>query len=58
LDPALVKKCEDALYNDATEIWIYNHAASWTIADYLMDGGYGTRGSFQWWEPQNAWLNK
>jgi hypothetical protein len=58
LDPALAKKCEDALYNDSTEIWLYYHGTSWAVTDNVMDSGVGTRGAFIWWEPQNLWLKR
>jgi peptide/nickel transport system substrate-binding protein len=58
LDPALAQKCEDAIYNDSTNIPLWTAPNSWVVTDKVMDTGIGTRGMFAWFEPQNAWLAK
>jgi peptide/nickel transport system substrate-binding protein len=58
LDPALVKKIEDLLYNNETIIPLWFAPTNWAVTDKVMDSGIGTRDMFAWFEPQNAWLQK
>jgi ABC-type transport system substrate-binding protein len=58
LDPSLVQKCEDALFNDANSIPLYLSASQWALTGKVMDSGLGTRGIGAWWEPQNTWLSQ
>jgi peptide/nickel transport system substrate-binding protein len=58
VDPVLAQKCEAALFNDVTNIPLYFSANSWTVTSKVNDSGLGTRGTFAWLEPQNAWLSK
>jgi peptide/nickel transport system substrate-binding protein len=56
LDPALVKKCEALFYEDVTTIPITWGSKEWAVSDKVRDSGAGTRGTYTWWEPENAWL--
>jgi peptide/nickel transport system substrate-binding protein len=58
LDPVLAKKCEDALFNDVTNIPLFNNFTTWSVLPSVQDSGFGTRGIFAWLEPQNLWLSK
>jgi peptide/nickel transport system substrate-binding protein len=58
LDPELLKKCEDALYDDVTTIPLFITPTTWAVTDSLHDSGLGTRNLFSWFEPQNLWLSK
>jgi peptide/nickel transport system substrate-binding protein len=57
-DPAAMQKLEDALYNDETFIPISYHLGTYAASTKLNDSGYGTRGMWTWWNPDNAWLGK
>jgi peptide/nickel transport system substrate-binding protein len=58
LDPALLQKVEDSIYNDDTIIPMWTSPTYWVISDKVMDSGLGTRDLFAWFEPQNTWLSK
>jgi peptide/nickel transport system substrate-binding protein len=58
LDPVLLKKCEDAIYDDATIDVLWFSTNNWVVTDNVMDSGLGTRDMFSWFEPQNTWLKK
>jgi peptide/nickel transport system substrate-binding protein len=56
LDPALAKTCEGLLFNDVNTIPLYVSAKQWGVNPNVKDAGFGTRGIWAWWEPQNAWM--
>jgi len=56
LDPVLARKCEDAIFNDATIIPLFITPTTWAVTDNVQDSGLGTRGLFSWFESQNVWL--
>jgi peptide/nickel transport system substrate-binding protein len=58
LDPALVKKCSGAIFNDVTIIPLFITPTTWAVTDNVQDSGLGTRGLFAWFETQNLWLSK
>ena len=58
LDPVLSRKCEDAIFNDATIIPLFITPTTWAVTDNVQDSGLGTRGLFSWFESQNTWLTK
>ena len=57
-DPALIQKCIQALYDDATVIPIYWSKGIWATSSNVHDAGLGARGSSTLWYAQNAWLSK
>jgi peptide/nickel transport system substrate-binding protein len=57
-DPAMLKKMEAALYNDATFVPLTFTAYSWAVSDKLQDSGIGARSVVAYWEMQDAWLSK
>jgi ABC-type transport system substrate-binding protein len=58
LDPALAKKCSDALYNDCTFIPFGWSMAPFALANNVQDSGIGTRSSLTYWEPQTVYFSK
>lgn len=57
-DPTLLKKLQDAMYNDETTIPVIWHNGTYTTTTNVHDTGYGTRGLWNFWNPQNAWMSK
>jgi peptide/nickel transport system substrate-binding protein len=55
-DSALMQKCIQALYDDATVIPLYWNKGIWATASNVHDAGLGARGSSTLWYAQNAWL--
>jgi peptide/nickel transport system substrate-binding protein len=58
IDPSLVQKLEDAMFNDCTEVFLSFGSQELAVTDKVQDAGLGTRGNWAWFEPQNAWLSK
>jgi peptide/nickel transport system substrate-binding protein len=58
IDPALVKKLEDALYNDSTVIPMTDSIYPWITTDKLQDHGIGSTSTVGFWTPSKAWLSK
>jgi peptide/nickel transport system substrate-binding protein len=58
MDPVLMKKCEDAIFDDATIDTLWFSTNNWVVTDNVMDSGLGTRDMFAWFESQNLWLAK
>ncbi len=56
MDPALIQKCEDAFYNDATIIPLFYSVSLWGVSSNLQGDVLGTRGYGTYWNPDNAWL--
>ena len=57
-DAALLKKCTDLFYNDATVIPLFNATSLWATGKNLQDAGYGNRLSLTQSNPQDAWFKK
>ena len=57
-DPTLLKSLEKALYDDVTFIPISWHQGTFATSDKVNGTGYGTRGMWTWWNPEDTWLNK
>jgi ABC-type transport system substrate-binding protein len=58
LDPVLLQKVEDSIYNDDTIIPMWTSPSNWIVTDKVMDSGLGSRDIFAWFESQNTWLAK
>jgi len=58
LDPALAKKCEDAMYNELTVIPLFVTPTTWAVNNQVQDSGLGTGGIFSQFDCQNLWLSK
>jgi peptide/nickel transport system substrate-binding protein len=57
-DPALLKKCIDLFYNDATVIPLFNASSLWAMGKNIQDAGFGKRISLTQSNPQDAWFKK
>jgi len=57
-DAALLKKCTDLFYNDATVIPLFNAPSLWVTGKNLQDSGFGKRMSMVQSNPQDAWFKK
>lgn len=57
-DPVLLKKLQKALYDDVTFIPLSYHEGTFAFNNKVQDHGYGTRGMWTWWNPENTWLTK
>ncbi len=58
MDPVAMKKLEKMLYDDETFIPLSYHLGTYAASPKLMDTGYGTRGMWTWWNPEDTWLSK
>jgi ABC-type transport system substrate-binding protein len=58
IDPSLVQKLEDAMFNDCTEIFLSFGSQELAVTNKVQDAGLGTRGNWGWFEPQDTWLTK
>ncbi len=57
LDPKLMQKMNQVLYDDATLIPLYYGMSIWATTDNVHDS-QGTRGGSGFWDNQNTWLSK
>ncbi len=57
-DPTLMKKLEKMLYDDETFISISWHLGTFATTTKVHDTGYGTRGMWTWWNPEETWMSK
>jgi peptide/nickel transport system substrate-binding protein len=55
-DAALIRKCNEAIYNDASVINLYYGASVYGAIVNLHDTGFDTRSSV-YWNPQFTWLS-
>jgi len=58
IDPSLVQKMENAMFNDCMEIFLSFGSQELAVTNKVQDAGLGTRGKWGWFEPQNTWLSK
>lgn len=56
MDPKIMQKLVQALYDDTTVIPINYETAMWVVKDNLRDSGIGTRGGTPYWNAENAWF--
>lgn len=57
-DVTLVKNLEKMLYDDETFISLSWHLGTFATTAKVHDTGYGTRGMWTWWNPENTWLSQ
>lgn len=55
-DVSLIRKCNEAIYNDASVINLYYGASLYAATPRLHDTGFDTRSSV-YWNPQFTWLS-
>jgi peptide/nickel transport system substrate-binding protein len=58
MDPKIMQKLVQTLYDDTTVIPINYSTAMWVVKDSVQDSGIGTRGGTPYWNAENAWKSK
>jgi len=58
MDPKIMQKLTQVLYEDTTVIPISYATAMWVVKDGVQDSGIGTRGGTPYWNAENVWKSK